>query len=52
MSPWLEEFLLHEKTILWVCFEVSGLSNSFHWYAHCNILDKSSLKDSDEETES
>ena len=37
---------------LLACFEASGLSNVFHLYPHCNILDKSSLRDSDEELES
>ena len=41
-----------EKTISWACFEASGLNNIFHLYPHCDILDKSSLRDSDEELES
>ena len=41
-----------EKTTSWACFEASGLNNIFHLYPHCDILDKSSLRDSDEELES
>ena len=44
-------FLL-EKTNCWACFEASGLSNIFHLKPHCDILDKSSLRVSDEELES
>ena len=52
MSLWLEGFFLREKTTSWACFEASGLNNIFHLYPHCDILDKSSLRDSDEELES
>ena len=52
MSLWLEEFFLRERTISWACFEASGLNKIFHLYAHCDILYKSSLRDSDEELES
>ena len=49
MSLWLEGFFLREKTTSWACFEASGLTNIFRLYPHCDILDKSSLRDSDEE---
>ena len=52
MTLWLEGFFLREKTTSWTCFEASGLNNIFHLYPHCDILDKSSLRDSDEELES
>ena len=52
MSPWLEGFFFREKTISWTCFEASGLNNIFHLYPQCDILDKSSLRDSNEELES
>ena len=52
MSLWLEGFFLREKTTSWTCFETSGLNNIFRLYPHCDILDKSSLRDSDEELES
>ena len=42
---------LREKTISWACFEASRLNNIFHLYTHCDILDKSSLRDNDEELE-
>ena len=51
MSLWLG-FFLREKTTSWACFEASGLNNIFHLYPHCDILDKSSLRDSDEELQS
>ena len=51
MPLWLEGFFLREKTISWACFEGSGLNNIFHLYPHYDILDKSSLRDSDEELE-
>ena len=40
---------MREKTISWNCFEASRLNNIFHLYPHCNILDKFSLRDSNEE---
>ena len=43
---------LREKTTFWVCFEASEFHNIFHLYLHCDILDKSSLRDSDQELES
>ena len=52
MTLWLEGIFLREKTTSWDCFEASGLKNVFHLYPHCDILDKSSLRDSDEELES
>ena len=44
-------FLL-EKTTFWACFEASEFHNIFHLYLYCDILDKSSLRDSDEELDS
>ena len=41
--------LLREKTISRDCFEASELNKIFYWWAHCDILDKSSLRNSDEE---
>ena len=35
----------------WACFEASGLNNILYSYANCDILDNSSLRDSDEERE-
>ena len=52
MSLWLEGIFLRENTISWAYFEASGLNNIFHLHPHCDILDKSSLRDSDEELES
>ena len=52
MLLWLEGFFLREKTTSGACFEASELNNIFHLYPHCDILDKSSLRDSDEELES
>ena len=49
MVKWI---FFREKTISWACFEASGLDKIFNLYAHCNILDKSSLKDRDEKVES
>ena len=43
---------LCEKTIYWACFETSGLYMIIHLHAHCDILDKFSLRDSYEEAES
>ena len=51
MSLLLEGFFLHEKTTFWTCFEGAGLNKILHQYIYCHILDKSSLKDSDEELE-
>ena len=48
----VRRIFLREKTISWTCFEASGLNNIFHLYPHCDILDKSSLRDSDAELES
>ena len=48
----VRRILLHEKITSWYCFEVSGLNNIFNLYAHCNILDRFSLRDSDEKLES
>ena len=44
-------FLL-EKTMFWGCFEATGLNSIFHLYLYCDILDRSSLRDSNEELES
>ena len=52
MSLWLEEFFLREKTTSGACFEASSSNNISHLYPHCDILDKSSLRDRDEERES
>ena len=52
MSLWLLGFFVHEKTFSWVCFEASGLKYIFHLHAHCDILDKSSFRNSDGEVES
>ena len=49
MSLWLEGFFCVKKTTSWACFEASELNNIFHLYPHFDILDKSSLKHSDEE---
>ena len=43
---------LREKTTSWASFDASGLNNIFHLYPHCDILDKPSLRDIDEEFES
>ena len=43
---------LREKTTFWACFEASEFHNICHLYLHCDILDKSSLRASDEELES
>ena len=51
MSLWLEGLFLLEKTVFRTCFEASGLHNILYLYSHCNILGKSTLKDSDEELE-
>ena len=51
MSLWLYGYGC-KKTISWAYFETSGLNNIFHLSPHCDILDKSSLRDSDEELES
>ena len=48
----VRRIFLREKTTSWACFEASGLNNIFHLYPHCEILDKSSLRDSDEELDS
>ena len=43
---------LREKTTSWASFDALGLNNIFHLHPHCDILDKSSLRDIDEEFES
>ena len=43
---------LREKIISWDCFQASGLNNIFHLYAHCDVLDKSSLRVSGKKLES
>ena len=48
----VRRIFLDEKIISWACFEASELNNIFHWYAHGDILDTSSLRDSDEKLES
>ena len=48
----VRRIFLRKKTASWACFEASGLNNIFHLYPHCDILDKSSLRNSDEELES
>ena len=52
MSLWLKEFFLLEITTSWACFEASRLNNIFHLYPRCDILDKSSLRDSDQKLDS
>ena len=44
--------ILRKKIISWACFKASGLNNLFHWYADCDILNTSSLRNSDKELES
>ena len=48
----VRRIFLREKTTSWACFEASELNNIFHLHPHCDVLDKSSLRDSDEELES
>ena len=38
--------------ISWTCFEAPGIKNIFYLYVHCDILDKTSLRDSDGDLES
>ena len=52
MSLWLEGFFLRGEITSGACFEISELHNIFHWYVQCDILDKSSLRDSDQVLES
>ena len=47
----VKRIFFREKKISWACLEASGLDKIFNLYAHCNILDKSSLKDSDKKVE-
>ena len=47
----VRRIFLQEKTFSWVRFEASGFNNIFHLYPHWDILDKSSLRDRDEELE-
>ena len=48
----VRRIFLREKALSWAGVEASGLNSIFHWYAHCDILDKSSLRDSDKKLES
>ena len=42
-TRWLLIFFLRQKITSWACLETSGLNDIFHWYAHWEIFDKSSL---------
>ena len=37
------DIFLREKITSWTCLEISGLNEVFDWYAHWEMLDKSSL---------
>ena len=48
----VRRIFLHGEITSGTCFEISEFNNIFHWYVQCDILGKSSLRDSDEELES